>query len=266
MTWVIGIRGGDHGLALFDTLITSGAGPVSGLGIYKVQGIAYNAIAGFAGSVEIGLDVLEIMGAAASKRQAALPDGVRLAIDLEYIHGFASWFQGSYAQRYSRTSRNAGLEMVFICTDPNAEMHEFPTQGLVMRCPRQVGGAFELEPLELFQPISIGSGSLVPAYQQALINLPKRAYGRFSDRAKNYELWRNASRQINSEVTRLLEQALTTQPISSVGQHLCCSVISSAGLFGPFYLGSKPGRLVNTMSQLRAELGDAFGSTASLVG
>jgi len=231
----------------------------------KVQGIAANAVAGFAGSTAIGLDILGLMSQAAMARQKSLPANSRFAIQLPfYAMEFISWLEPQYSSRYSMKAREQGLEMVILAALPVTEARDDIladlTQGVKVVFPRPgMEQGFQISMLNLITPMSIGSGAGIEEYTNVLDKVARDRWDEFKRKLVDpdqYARFAEFAADRARAITPLLEVVLQERPIETVGQQLICSVITPEGLFGPFFVGgwAKDRAIFNLATEVRSAL------------
>ncbi len=266
MTWVAALRSWNYAIALFDTQVTSVRGPVTDFGIMKLQGVAVNAVAGFAGSVAIGLDIIQTMSQAATAKEKRLPAGTRFAVQLPfYAMDFIAWLKPQYSDRYSETAREQGLELLMLASLPVADpavrgdILADLTQGVKIVFPRpRAEQEFEISLLNLVTPTSIGSGARLKEYAKAL----EKTHDRFAEFQRKltdpdqYTRFAEFAAGRARAITPLLEAVLREHPAETVGQQLLCSVVTPEGLFGPYFLGgwAKERPILHGAAEVRTSL------------
>jgi hypothetical protein len=275
MTWVVAVRSWNYAIALSDTQVTSARGPITNFGVMKVQGIAANAVAGFAGSTAIGLDILELMSQAAIARQRGLPANTRFAIRLPfYAMEFIKWLEPQYSSRYSVKAREQGLEMVILSalpvTEAGNDILADLTQGVKVVFPRpEMEQGFQISLLNLISPMSIGSGAGIEEYANALDKVARDRWDEFKRRLVDpdqYSRLAEFAADRARAITPLIEVVLRERPTETVGQQLICSVITPVGLFGPFFVGgwARNRTILNLATEVRSALRDDQQAVATL--
>lgn len=188
MTWVAAASTYNYGLIVSDHRLSWDIGgchvPESRFGVLKVALVAPNILGAFAGSVDIGLDVLG--------RLAALSRGYMTRAPSDMYHHYGQYLFQKYATfPYAANLRELGCDLLFVgLVPPDIRQFHFPaldemggpfsdlTSGYRVSCPTKNNGwGFEEFGVDLAYPgydlgqgatRHIGSGSEHARYQELL--------------------------------------------------------------------------------------------------
>lgn len=169
MTWVIGIAPtAGQGIMVSDIRVTFKSGNVPFLDcLQKIHYIGRFAVAGFAGSVKIGFRQIDMMKFEFSKVEADK------AWDIEAANAW--WLPRLMRRIFARSERrekDAGSALLIVAAHPNKNMLGLPMpliQVFKYEAPKYVPQMADLN-----VPMSIGSGSAIDAYSEALTALTNR--------------------------------------------------------------------------------------------
>ena len=257
MTWVIGRSGPfGHAIGISDIRITLQDGSEHDC-LQKIYKVAPQLVLGFAGAVAIGLEVV------AQLTKSLLPHEDYGGWDPHYIaEGLPTRIRTLFGT-FSANERSRGCELMLLSAHPTENDGAAPWA----RCYVYRFYAPNFEPIEAAQTeiVSIGSGTDVKPYREALDNLSKNA-----DVYKLEELFPGGSGfALMSSLTSLLLRSPTT----GISKHLHICLVGrtkvSLGTNNP-YISDTQGtdkampKVARSMDEVRKLLHDTSSSVLEL--